>query len=72
MEKNRKYLPPEERDWLEPPEENHLDASTKAFIIGIIIIFIVIFLVYVSPWLMGSLLPKVFGNNSFVNPVVKP
>jgi hypothetical protein len=61
----KRTLPPDQRDWLDRPKGKPLEASTKAFILGIILLIVIIWFAVFS----GVFIQKVI--QSFVS-LVQP
>jgi hypothetical protein len=61
-------LPPDQRDWLERPKNQHIAASTIAFILGALILAAIIYLAYITPDIIDLLTQSILGENSVFLP----
>jgi len=57
-------LPPDQRDWLDRPKNQRISASTVAFILGILILAGMIYLAFITPGILESLMQSILGDNA--------
>ncbi|MDO8873637.1 MAG: hypothetical protein Q7V05_13055 [Methanoregula sp.] len=60
----QKDLPPDQRDWLDRPKTKHIEGSTIAFFLGILILIGIIYLAVITPNIIDSLMKSILGENS--------
>ncbi|MDO8872154.1 MAG: hypothetical protein Q7V05_05400, partial [Methanoregula sp.] len=58
----QKDLPPDQRNWLERPKNKHIEGSTIAFFLGILILIGIIYLAIITPNIIDSLLKSILGE----------
>lgn len=61
-------LPPDQRDWLDRPKNQHIAASTIAFVLGALILTVIIYLAYITPDIIDLLARSILGENSVFIP----
>jgi quinol-cytochrome oxidoreductase complex cytochrome b subunit len=66
--RSQRKLPPNQRDWLDRPKNQRISASTIAFILGILILVGMIYLAYITPEIVESLMRSILGDNSVFLP----
>lgn len=60
----QRKLPPDQRDWLGRLKNQRISASTVAFIQGILILVGMLYLAYITPGIVESLMRSILGDNS--------
>jgi hypothetical protein len=57
----KKYLPPDQRDYLDRPKGIHLHADTIALILGMFLLIGIIYLALITPSIIGAIQDRLFG-----------